>query len=71
MTRSKYLDIGKHDVFTRAVEGHFMNSEDPRHLVDTTPIDGSKYGSNEAFPFNTHDTGVNYVPPSRAGHKTK
>lgn len=69
--RSKYLDIGKHADFTRAVEGHFFGNEDPRRLVDTTPIDGSKYGSNTGLPFNTPDSGVNYVPRERAGHKVK
>lgn len=68
---SKYIEGSKHAGFTRAVEGHFFRGEDPRRLVDTTPIDGSKYGSNEQMPFNTPDTGVNYVAPSRAGHKIK
>lgn len=69
--KSKYLNSGKHEHFTRAVEGHFFGGEDPRSLVDTTPIDGNAYGSNVDMPFDSRDTGVGYTPPSRAGHKTK
>jgi hypothetical protein len=74
MSNSPYIEASKHPELTKMVEDHFMTSHGP-NTGQMSPSDVKGDNSRNAlppraddYPFNV-DTGVNYVPPSRAGHK--
>ena len=72
---SKFIEASKHPELTAMVESHFMSATGP-NTGQMNPGDVKGTNSQNAlppladdYPFNT-ETGVNYVPRSRAGHKS-
>ena len=66
---SPFIEGSKHRDLTKAVEDHFFKDANPQHLTKyPAGGDPSAPYKNEPCPFNT-DSGVNYVPRDRAGHK--
>ena len=73
--KSPFLEKSKHQGMSSMVEDHIMGGQHP-DATGMSPAQVKGYnGTNslppptEDYPFNSPDTGVNYVPRSRAGHK--
>jgi hypothetical protein len=66
---SPFIEGSKHGELTKQVEDHFFSGSDPKR-VNKTPNSGTSAmpARDKDFPFNV-ETGVNYTPPERAGHK--
>lgn len=75
MANSPFIENSKHPSLTKMVEDHFMTARGP-DTAQLNPSDVKGANSQNAlppqandFPFNTPDSGVNYVAPEREGHK--
>lgn len=74
MSHSPFIEGSKHPELTAMVEGHFMGSAGPS-TGQMNPGDVKGANATNALPqqadpyaFNV-ESGVNYVPRERAGHK--
>lgn len=74
MSKSPYIENSKHAGLTAMVESHFMTAQGP-NTGQMNPGDVKGTNASNAlppqgndYPFNP-ETGVNYVPRDRAGHK--
>lgn len=75
--QTPFLEGSKHQALSAMVEGHFMGEN---RSTDATGMSSENAkGANatnslpvapKPNPFNTPDSGVNYVPRERAGHTT-
>lgn len=69
MSNSPFIEGSKHADLTKAVEDHFFKEANPQHLTKyPAGGDPSQPYQDKPQPFNP-DSGVNYVPRERAGHK--
>lgn len=74
MSNSPFIEGSKHPELTAMVEDHFMTSKGP-NTCQMNPCDVQGANASNALPSLANDyefnveSGVNYVPRDRAGHK--
>lgn len=73
---SEFIERSKHPGLTAMVQAHFGGAKPDATGMAPEAVKGYN-GQNalptpqQSYPFNTPDSGVNYVAPNRAGHSIK